>query len=143
MFAKTEKPNGKAAAHGGMPSIVAADMRIKGQIETKGDAQIDGTVEGDVKVQHLVIGATGRIAGEVVAESVQVSGAVEGRIHARTVTLARTAKVTGDIAHESLAIEAGARFEGQVTRLEKPQTQVQTAPQSAAPVVGVEAARPA
>ena len=101
-----------------MPSIIASDMRIVGQVSAQGDVQLDGAIEGDVRAGNLTVGASGTITGEISAESAQVSGTVTGRIRAKTVTLTRTARVKGDIQHESLSIEAGARFEGQVARLD-------------------------
>ena len=118
MFAKAERSGPRAAGERSMPSIIASDMRIVGQVSAQGDVQLDGAVEGDVRAGNLTIGASGAITGEISAESTEVSGTVTGRIRAKTVTLTRTARVKGDIQHESLSIEAGARFEGQVARLE-------------------------
>jgi cytoskeletal protein CcmA (bactofilin family) len=122
MFAKADRNGARSGADRSMPSIIAADMRIVGQVTAQGDVQLDGTVEGDVRAEHLTVGASGVITGEITAESAQVSGTVTGRIRAKTVTLTRTARVKGDIAHESLSIEAGARFEGQVARLDTAKT---------------------
>jgi len=38
------------------PSIVSADMAIHGAINSAGDVQVDGQVEGDVRSLGLVIG---------------------------------------------------------------------------------------
>ena len=118
MFARGEKNGARSGSGGQMPSIIAADVRIVGQFSSQGDVQIDGTVEGDVRAQTVTIGPTGAVTGEVVADSISISGALTGRARAKNVSLARTARVKGDIAHESLSIEVGARFEGQVERLD-------------------------
>lgn len=102
-----------------MPSIIADGMRVRGEVASAGDVQVDGVLEGDVRAGSVTVGPSGRIVGEVAAERVSISGSVTGRIRARSVSLSKTARVKGDIAHESLSIEAGAAFEGQVTRMDE------------------------
>lgn len=111
-----------------MPSIVSADMRIIGDVISQGETQIDGTVDGNVKSGTVTVGNVGTVNGEINADTVQVSGTVTGKIRAKTVTLAKTARLKGDIAHENLAIEAGAQFEGQVSRLDQADKTVRVDP---------------
>lgn len=120
MFSTKASRNGiRAGRNDAMPSIIADGMRVVGEVASAGDVQVDGVLEGDVRAGTLTVGPSGQIVGEVAAERVAVSGAVTGRIRARSVSLSKTARVRGDIAHESLSIEAGAAFEGQVTRMEE------------------------
>ncbi len=100
-----------------MPSIVAADMTVKGDLQSNGEVHIDGTVLGDIAVQVLVIAEQASVRGEVVADQVRVCGQVHGMIRARSVTLTSTARMIGDVHHEVLAIEAGAYVEGQYRRI--------------------------
>jgi len=93
-------------------SLVAEDVRLRGDISTDGDLHLDGAVEGDLKVGRLTIGETGSVSGSVQADSVEIRGRVAGTISARQVRLCATARVDGDISHAELAIEAGAHFEG-------------------------------
>jgi cytoskeletal protein CcmA (bactofilin family) len=109
----------------GIPSIISADMKIVGSIESKGDVQIDGTIEGDVASHTLTVSDSASVRGSISAETVRVSGTVKGGIKAKSVTLTRSAKVEGDIIHEALAIEPGANFEGQCKRLEADRAQPQ------------------
>lgn len=102
------------------PSIISADMDIQGAINSKGDIQIDGRLEGDVRSIGLVIGDKAEIHGEIFAEDVTVRGKVIGRINARKVLLAPTAHVEGDILHEALAVESGAFFDGNCRRSDNP-----------------------
>ena len=53
-------------------SIICADMEIKGSISSEGALQIDGVVDGDVSAEEVTIGATGKVIGEVKAETVKV-----------------------------------------------------------------------
>jgi cytoskeletal protein CcmA (bactofilin family) len=102
----------KFASAGVAPSIVSANLRVTGDLESEGDIQIDGHVEGDVRSNSVTVGEHAVVSGAIIAQTVHVAGTVKGQINGKTVELARTAKVTGDIVHESLAIEAGAFIQG-------------------------------
>lgn len=110
MFSKNEQ---KAR---GMPSIVAADLTITGDLVSEGDVQVEGTVNGDVRCRALSVGEQGTIAGQVTGEIVRVRGEIVGQIDAAKVELASTARIKGDILHESMSVEAGAQIEGHMRR---------------------------
>jgi cytoskeletal protein CcmA (bactofilin family) len=107
-------------ATGGGPSIISPDLKVIGNLQTEGDLQIEGTVEGDIRANLLTIGENATIRGEVVAEDVVVNGLVVGRIRGHKVRLTSTGRVEGDILHNTIAIEAGAHFEGSVHRADDP-----------------------
>jgi len=107
------KSFGKNAA----PSVISNDMKILGSVESRGDLQIDGTIEGDVASRTVTVSEGAIVRGSVSAESVRIGGTVKGGVNAKTVTLLRSAKVDGDITHQSLSIESGANFEGHVKRM--------------------------
>ena len=106
---------------------------MTGTLNSTGDIQIDGIVEGDVRSVGLVIGEKAEIHGEILAEDVTVRGKVIGRIHARKVLLCATSHVEGDILHEAFAVEAGAFFEGNCRHSDNPlgDEARKTAPQAA------------
>jgi cytoskeletal protein CcmA (bactofilin family) len=101
------------------PSIISADLRMVGDLTSKGEIHIDGDIEGDIRCQVLVIGQTGSVTGQIISDAVRIHGTLTGQIRARSVFLAATARVVGDISHESLAIEPGAFLEGHCGRMDK------------------------
>ncbi len=101
-----------------VPSIISPDLKIVGDLKCTGDIQIDGTIEGSVKGDQIIIGERAKIEGSIVAETVRIFGTVNGQVRAKTIHLDKTGTVIGAIASEILAIEAGAYFEGQVWPLE-------------------------
>ena len=113
-------PQQKRAVRSSAPSIISADLTVTGMLNSTGDMQIDGIVEGDVRSVGLVIGERAEIHGEIWAEDVTVRGKVIGRIHARKVLLSATSHVEGDILHEAFAVEAGAFFEGNCRHSDNP-----------------------
>jgi cytoskeletal protein CcmA (bactofilin family) len=104
----------------GVPSIISADVSMRGNINSTGEIQFDGTLEGDIRAGSLIIGEKASVKGEIVCESVLVRGRVEGGIRARSVSLASTAHILGDILHSSLSVESGAHFEGQCRHSDDP-----------------------
>jgi cytoskeletal protein CcmA (bactofilin family) len=117
MFSKPKPQEDKQSKTA--PSIISADMKVVGSVESRGDLQLDGTVEGDVAGRTVTVNAGAVVRGSISADSIRVAGTVKGGVNAKSVTLAATAKVEGDIAHQSLAIEMGATFEGQCRRTAK------------------------
>lgn len=102
------------------PSLLSEDIVIQGNVLAEGDIQIEGTIEGDVRATMLTVGEKALIRGELVAEDVVVNGHVIGRLRGLKVRLTASAEVEGDIIHRTIAIEAGARFEGSVSRQDDP-----------------------
>lgn len=94
------------------PSIISANLRVTGDLDSEGDIQIDGYVEGDVRSNSVTVGEHAVVSGGINSDVVNVAGSVKGQIQGKVVQLTSTAKVTGDIVHESLAIEAGAFIQG-------------------------------
>lgn len=98
-------------------SVVGPDLIITGNLVSKGQVQIDGTVEGDIHGSHVIVGEGAHIAGGIISEEVVIRGHVLGSIRSKKVMLQATSQVDGDIFHQSLSIEQGAMFEGKSRRM--------------------------
>jgi len=140
----------KRAPRSSAPSIISADLVVNGTLNSTGDIQIDGHVEGDVRSSGLVVGEKALIHGEVLAEDVTIRGKVQGSIRARKVLLCSTCHVEGNILHEAFAVEAGAFFEGNCRHsdnplaedLNKPTASAEFKATQAAPAISVLAPAP-
>ncbi|HXI99760.1 MAG TPA: polymer-forming cytoskeletal protein [Micropepsaceae bacterium] len=106
--------------NGGVPSIISAELIVRGTLISAGDVQVDGRVDGDIRAAGLVIGDKAIITGDVYAEEATVRGRVEGSIRARKVQLCATCHVEGNILHEALSVESGAFFEGNCRHSDNP-----------------------
>jgi cytoskeletal protein CcmA (bactofilin family) len=104
----------------GVPSIISADVVLRGNVNSAGEVQLDGALEGDMKASMLIVGEKASVKGEIICESVVVRGRVEGGIRAKQVALAATAHIIGDILHSSLSVESGAHFEGNCRHSDDP-----------------------
>jgi cytoskeletal protein CcmA (bactofilin family) len=107
-----------------MTSVIGPDLVISGNLISKGEVQIDGTVEGDIHGSHVVIGERASVTGGISADEVVIRGHVMGSIRSKRVMLQATSQVDGDIYHQALSIEQGALFEGKSRRTaDDPRTQ--------------------
>ena len=104
----------------GSASVIGADLTITGNLESKGEVQIEGEVQGDIHAQRIVIGEQARITGALIAEEIVVRGNVQGSIRGNSVTFQSSSRIEGDVFHKSLAIEQGAFFEGKSRRSDDP-----------------------
>ncbi|OCQ20414.1 hypothetical protein A7985_15240 [Pseudoalteromonas luteoviolacea] len=95
-------------------AMISPNTQVIGDIKCDGEIQVDGTITGNLEVEHLVIGEHGIIEGNITATQVEVKGTVNGCITAQQVRLEPSARVHGDIVHDTLSIEAGAHIEGQL-----------------------------
>ncbi len=114
------KQRSSAMRSAGVPTIISADMAIRGNVNSAGEVQLDGTLDGDIKAVSLIVGEKASVKGEIICEAVTVRGRVEGGIRAKQVALAATAHIVGDILHSSLSVESGAHFEGNCRHSDDP-----------------------
>jgi len=95
-------------------SIIDAKMTMKGDLLFEGKARIDGTVEGDIKGEHLILSEVGKIHGNVQVSTFVCHGTLEGNITASLVTARKTSRIYGLIESNNLSVEPGAELSGEV-----------------------------
>jgi cytoskeletal protein CcmA (bactofilin family) len=94
-------------------SAINADLTILGNVTSKGNVRLDGTIEGDLHCASLIVSETGTVKGRIVANNeVIVLGRVTGLIFGKRVMLHATAHVESDIYHQGIGIEMGTRYDG-------------------------------
>jgi len=114
-----------------VPSIIGEDLTIKGNVTSKGEVQLDGEIEGEIRCGSLLLGDKGQVMGGVAAEDIVVRGRIIGSIRGLRVTLQAQCHVEGDIFHQGLTIEQGAYFEGKSRHSDKPLEETKAANGSA------------
>ena len=107
-----------------VPSIIGEDLTIRGNVTSKGELQVDGEIEGDIRCSSLLLGDKSHVTGSVAAEDVVVRGHIVGSVRGLRITLKAQSHVEGDIFHHSLAIEQGAYFEGKSHCSDDPLTEI-------------------
>ncbi|MFT7087284.1 MAG: cytoskeletal protein CcmA (bactofilin family) [Rickettsiales bacterium] len=100
-----------------MPSILAQDIKIDGEIHSSGVIEIEGSIKGIVKSSSIIIRESGSVEGEINADSINIRGLFSGNIKARNINVFSKAKVTGNIEYCSLSVEDGASIDGQFKQI--------------------------
>jgi cytoskeletal protein CcmA (bactofilin family) len=98
--------------------IVGGGVSVKGSFSVPERAVINGSVEGEITAREVLVGASGRITGKVVAEVIDVRGEINDTISAsKALILRASGRATGSISYAELEIEKGARLRGALTIL--------------------------
>lgn len=108
------KKNEAAPAQINSINVIGADTVVEGNIISKGDIRIDGQLIGSIKsVAKLVLGASGKIDGDIDVRSADISGEVKGNVSVSEILyLKASSKVFGDIKTGKLVVESGGEFNG-------------------------------
>lgn len=95
-------------------NTIGAGTIITGDVQSKGDIRVDGTLKGSINtLGKVALGKDGVIEGDVICNSADISGTVKAKITvSQLLSLKGTAKLNGDIITNKLSIEPGAAFTG-------------------------------
>jgi len=98
-------------------NLIGEKSSFEGKFAIKGNLRIDGKFEGNcLQVEHLQVGATGRVKTDIDATSIVVEGIVIGNLTASArILLLSTARVLGNIKTPELIIQEGVVLKGTCT----------------------------
>ena len=92
------------------------DLQLEGSISSKDSIRIDGSYVGSIISKHMVIvGASGKVKGQINAPVIRVDGWVEGNLKATNlVAVMDKAKIKGNIITPvgGLEMKIGSEFVG-------------------------------
>lgn len=93
--------------------IVGPESAVRGDLTSKGTVRVDGSLEGNITADCVIIGEKGLITGDAMVRQMIVGGRIVGQIRAAEgVEIQRTGDVCGDISAARLTIADGAQFDG-------------------------------
>ncbi len=97
-----------------METIIGADSEFKGELKAKGTVRVDGSMDGEIEADWVIVGESGKIFGSIASRGTIVGGKVEGIIRAKEIVeLKHVSSMKGEIHSAKLAISEGAVFVGQ------------------------------
>jgi cytoskeletal protein CcmA (bactofilin family) len=118
LFSTPQEERSRPATPRGEPSlsIVAAGMRVEGELITDGVVKIEGTVVGSVRAeQQVLVAKGGTVDGDVYTQEAILGGEVRGAIYAsQRVEVQATSVVHGDIATRRIVVHDGGEVNGRV-----------------------------
>jgi cytoskeletal protein CcmA (bactofilin family) len=98
------------------PSVISEGFEFTGDITFQGTLNVDGSVNGSITVQNLLIGASGKINGSIRATTIQVRGSFVGDATCQDLILGSQSSVNAKINYSSLTIQRGALIQGELTK---------------------------
>ncbi|MFV0312331.1 MAG: polymer-forming cytoskeletal protein [Dysgonomonas sp.] len=95
-------------------SVLSQSTMFSGEINSKGDLRIDGSIEGNINCEgKIIIGPDGRVNGNIKSSSIELMGKINGDVIAYDIVrLKSSSYFKGEITALNLEIEAGANFFG-------------------------------
>lgn len=116
MFGKQESHEQKVkkVESEAISSIIDSTMTIVGEISFRGKARVDGTIEGNIDGEHLVLSETGVVKGDIKAVTCNCFGRIEGNIKTEMLTARKDCRINGKIEAHSLTVEPGAAIHGEI-----------------------------
>ena len=98
---------------GKLESFVGINSNFKGDVDTKGTLRIDGTMDGNVTADWVILGEKAFHRGDITARGIIIGGKVEGNLKAKEIIEVKSkGQVSGDISTAKLSIVEGAVFNG-------------------------------
>jgi len=96
-----------------LESLIGANSNFKGDIDTKGTLRIDGSMEGNVNADWVILGEKACLKGDVTARGIIIGGRVDGNLRAKEIVEIKSkGQVSGDISTNKLTIIEGGMFDG-------------------------------
>jgi len=114
LFAKKSDPDKPADAKDKVTSIVGEDMQLVGDISFKGKLRLDGKAEGNIQGDYLILGETGMVIGDIVANTFVCSGKVNGNVNVKKLHVIKSGNITGKVETSDLSVESGATLNGEI-----------------------------
>lgn len=110
----TRNEAGSAANKETITSVIGQEMQMLGDISFKGKLRLDGKTEGNIQGDHLVLGETGMVIGEVAVNTLVCSGRVQGNVNVKKLQVTSSGVINGKVDAADLEVESGAALSGEI-----------------------------
>lgn len=98
-------------------SRLGPNLHVKGEISGQEALHIDGSLEGLIRLEgaKLTVGASAKLAADIVATEIVVHGSVKGNLHARDrIEIKKDSSVVGGLTTPAIRVEDGAYLNGTI-----------------------------
>ena len=95
--------------------VVGSSVVLKGEISNAKEVSIDGIADVQLTAEKIVIGRTGKVTGNIKAQSAQVMGSLSGDVTvSNTLTIHSEGSIAGKVAYKMLDIKLGGQIKGDI-----------------------------
>ena len=96
-----------------LETFLGMNSSFKGELNVRGTLRIDGTAEGQLDADYVILSEPAEVKGEIKGKKILIGGKMTGNVYAKELVEIRSkGKVLGDIFTQKLAIIEGAEFNG-------------------------------
>ena len=96
------------------PSILSEGFSFRGEIAAKGAIHVEGSLNGQIQVDELTIGARGQVEGVVTCTSLHIKGKFSGTATCNELIVTSSASVDGHVVYQTLSVQKGASIKGEL-----------------------------
>ncbi len=100
-------------------SIIGKEMTMVGDICFKGKLRLDGTINGNVRGDFLILGATGNVTGDIEVANFTCQGQVDGNVNVKKLHVIKDGTINGRVETSDLSVESGAALNGEIKSCSK------------------------
>ncbi len=98
-----------------LESVLGSNSTFKGELNVKGTLRVDGTIDGQLEADQVILTETAVVKGTIKAKKIIVGGKIDGNMSAQElVEIKSKGKVLGDILTSKLAITEGGEVNGRI-----------------------------
>lgn len=90
-------------------TVISADTKIVGSIDTTQNLRVEGLIEGNITCAKLTVDAEGTINGDVLAESIVSNGTINGTVKTDMLRLNKTSRIDGGVVLKNWVVDSGAK----------------------------------
>ena len=95
-------------------SIIGEGIELSGEINTEGNIHIDGSMNGIIRANEVIIGPNGNFEGEIIADVFIINGTVKGKFTIKNLHVRSEGLLQGRAKYEILVVDSGGRIQGEL-----------------------------
>ncbi len=98
-----------------LESVLGSNSTLKGELNVKGTLRVDGTVDGQLEADQVILSESATLKGTIKAKKIIIGGKMEGNVSAQElVEIKSKGEVQGDIFTRKLVIIEGGEVNGKI-----------------------------
>jgi cytoskeletal protein CcmA (bactofilin family) len=98
-----------------LESFVGSNARIKGEMTVEGTLRLDGSIEGGLNADCVILSERAVVKGDIAAQKIVIAGKVEGNLRAKgLVEVQSKGKVLGGVFTQKLSVIEGGEINGTI-----------------------------